>query len=365
MLNALETEVRRWHSNSIGSMRNNDILEGKTVSRVAHPMLKTSFRKYLVVLAVTLLAFFLFPLPLGYIQAVRQYDLMPKLTTKSDTIIFGASTIDAVSQCDKDQRSIAEMLASKARKPVVDGSFLGQSMEQSVNFAALITKIRDLNEVVITSGWAELSEPGNLSLHDYISLRELNATLQFDSPLQYFHGANLISSPLAQADRPFVYKGIPYPGVSGFQNELFFPERAARTCPENDGHNPQYIEAIYFHRMIEHAPDASNTRLLISLHDYLQSMRKSMVFMMMPLNFEKLGQMDPEWPALVRQRRDGFLNQLRAGGIAVLDLSEGLPNQSFKDRWCGCTHYTEVGRMFVAEKLAQFLASRAVVADRT
>ena len=124
------------------------------------------------------------------------------------------------------------------------------------------------------------------------------------------------------------------------------------------------ISATYYHRVVEYSPSPSLAQLIASLSRHLQTEQKSLMFVLLPLNFDYLGRLDPTWPDLVKQRRETFLAELRKGGVRVLDLSELLPNAEFIDRWCGCTHFSDTGRKQIVGRIAGLLSSVKLAQDQ-
>ncbi len=315
------------------------------------------FRRYTVVLLAVLVLTVLFPFPTDEAKVL----LRQAVQTSAPTIVLGSSGVDEVSRCDADQRPIPAMLAERLGEPVIDASRNGMTMETAVNVAALVAKYRDVKQVVLAAGWLDIVENDALSMHDYIAFRQLNPELSFDPPLAYYHGLQSLFATHQHIDQPFVYNGVTYPSyVPG----LFEQEIKLRTCPENDGHDVNGIAATYFHRVVEYSPSRSLAQLIASLSRHLQAEQKSLVFVLLPLNFDYLGRLGPTWPDLVKQRRETFLAELRTGGVRVLDLSELLPNAEFIDRWCGCTHFSDTGRKQIAGRIAGLLSSVKLAQDQ-
>lgn len=310
---------------------------------------------YLICLAIAAVVVMLAPIPFRHIGKLMQTDLRPTLRADAKTIMFGSSGIDTISQCDRDRRTIVGMMAEALGSPVIDGSWGNQTIEEGVSLAGLAARAAGIRHVVLTSAWLEAPETNTMGVHDYLTFRMLNPWMDLDGPLTYFRShQTAFTRPLRAYDR-FTYKGVAYPGLNGFDDGLFARERAARTCPENDGHEPAAIEAIYFHRQVEYPPADANARLIISLHRHLAASGKSLLFTMLPLNLQYLQRFDPAWPGILRERRDIFMTRLRENGVVVLDLSESLGHATFIDRWCACTHYSEAGRLFVAQRIAEKL----------
>ena len=315
------------------------------------------FARYTIAFLAVLLLTILFPFPTDEAKVlVRQ-----AVQTSASTIVLGSSGVDEVSRCDTDKRTIPAMLSEQMGEPVIDASHNGMTMETAVNVAALVAKYRDVKQVVLAAGWLDIVESDALSMHDYLAFRQLNPELSFDPPLAYYHGLQSLFATHEHIDQPFVYNKVTYPSyVPG----LFEQEAKLRTCPENDGHDMNGIAATYYHRVVEYSPTPSLARLIASLSRHLQAEQKSVVFVLLPLNFEYLGRLNPTWPDITKQHRDTFLAELRSSGVRVLDLSDMLPSSEYIDRWCGCTHFSDVGRKQIASKIAGLLSSVKLAQDQ-
>src|ERR1700733_10280385 len=132
-------------------------------------MQSKNFYGYIAVVASILVVFLLLPLPSGFINKLRHSNFPQTFTTKADTVLFGASTIDQSSRCDTDKRSIVDMLAESTHKPVVNGSYSGETLEEAVNLAALASRVGKIDNVIIASSWNDLLDNDNFALHNYIA----------------------------------------------------------------------------------------------------------------------------------------------------------------------------------------------------
>lgn len=307
---------------------------------------------YLLGAALTALALYLVPIPVAYIDSYKDSALRRTWSREASTIVFGASSIDGKSTCDADRRSIPAMLGHVVGHKIVDASYSGQALEDSVQLAGLALKAQSIKHVIIATAWNGVGESNNLPLHDYLSFKVLNPDLDVDAPPTYFTSPTMLMGKSRKVDQAFDYAGRRYPGLSGFDNGLFIREKARRTCPENDGHEQDQIAAIYYHRLIAAPPAGENVRLIQSLARQSKNQGKRVTFVMLPVNVELLGRLNPQWPVIFRARRDAFLADLRRRDVAVLDLSETLPNSLFIDRWCGCSHYSDKGRDLLATQIA-------------
>ncbi len=306
--------------------------------------------RYAVVFLLAMLITVVFPFPMDEAKPI----IRQAVQASAPTMILGSSGIDESSHCESDRRSIPTMVSDQLAEPVIDASRNGLTMEAAVNIAAVVEKYRAIKNVVLAAGWVDLLETDAMSMHDYLAFRELNPELSFDKPEDYYHGLQSLFARYQHIDQPFTYQGVSYAGdVPG----LFESEVKLRTCPENDGHNMVAIAANYYHLNVEYAPSPSLARLIVSLNRHLQTEQRSAVFVLLPLNLEYMGRIDPAWPALIRQRRDTFLAELRTGGVRVVDLLDMLPSSEFIDRWCACTHYSAQGRLQIASKIAGLVNS--------
>jgi hypothetical protein len=316
------------------------------------------YRFYFAGLVAAALAVFALPIPFEYYPSFKDSNLRRTLKPGSDTVIFGASTIDGKSHCDTDRRSIAAMASQSLGKTIINASYTGQAFEDSVQFAALAAKAPGIKTVVLTSIWGGLGEDRLLSLHNYVVFRELNPELKVAGPFHYFQKLSDLKGASAKVEQAFSFRGERYQGLDSFNRTLFVKESAARTCPENDGQDQKAIAAVYYRRLMADDASPANLALISSLNQAMARKGKSLVMVMLPINVDRLAQIDPTWPTVLRDRRARWIGQLQAQGVRVVDLSETLPNGRFIDRWCGCAHYSQEGRKQVAEDLAKVLKAR-------
>ena len=320
-------------------------------------------KKYIISFFLMAALVFVFPMPTVFINVFSKSTALKILKSDDSVIMFGSSTVDTVSKCNSDKRTIPEMITDKTGGRILDASYGGAVLEWNVNLAAAAAKKTNIQTEIFSFGMKDLIDHDNLSFHDYLLLRLINPALDVDGPVTYFGGLPTMQPAPPKEFNPFTYLGVSYGGLAEFNASVFPKERDAETCPEKDGQDLNRVAAIYFHEMIEYPPNLENVRLLASLNHYVESLHKTVIFVMLPTNFEILGRFNPSWPDILRSRRDTFIARMKDNGVSVLDLSEGLPNQAFLGRWCGCSHLTAVGRDHVARGIAEAFVSASSVSQ--
>jgi hypothetical protein len=123
-------------------------------------------------------------------------------------------------------------------------------------------------------------------------------------------------------------------------------------CPENDGHNLAWVEGVTYHEEVAPPFDPDDIRIFAALADEVRASGKHALLVLLPIDVDLLAQFNPEWPRIVEERTAAVRQALVALDLPVLDLSDTLPKDDFVDRWCGCVHLSQRGRLSVAAAVA-------------
>jgi hypothetical protein len=278
--------------------------------------------------------------------------------TESPVLVTGNSVMTASSKCDAERRTIAELLAPLLGRPIVDRSFGGQTLHESVAYAALALDNPRVEHILLGLSayqfqeWAEMALPRALFFKLVTPAAELEPVAarfftERDSPEG--HAASL---------RPFTYRGRDYPAYDVIKVRYFDVEKRLMKCPESDGSDRAFLEAYYDHLYAADALDERNVRALAGLSAAAAKAHKRLVLALLPIDYELMGGLRADLPDVVRRQVRRIVTSLRERDLAVVDLSEGAANASFADRWCACGHLALQGRQHVAETLAQALRAQ-------
>ncbi len=298
--------------------------------------------RYLLLLGLATLLLALAPIPTRHVARVAA-----KLMLRGgDTVMLGPSTVDQRSRCDADQRTIAEMLAAALGTPVRDVSDGGQTPEESADFATLALRVTAARRVVILIDTAYLSAQTRLKRPDAAFFRIANGggvPGRYLDLLQAYAGR-------PEHDPGFVYRGIAVAGYAELLTTWLADEMRRMPCPENDGHDLLRVEAVNFHEQV--APSFDPQRLAAFAHLAAALHGRQALVVLLPVDTALLGQFQPDWPGIVARRVAAARSGLTALGLPVLDLSTTLPKADFVNRWCGCVHLSQEGRLAVATAIA-------------
>jgi hypothetical protein len=303
--------------------------------------------RFLLLLAVVTAVLVVAPIPTKHVAKVA----VTLALESGSTVILGPSTVDQRSKCDADQRSISAMLADDLGTRVRDASDGGQTPAESANFAALALRFPAVKQVVILIDTAYLSSQSRLKRPDEAFFRVVNSAMYADAPGSYLdilkaYGGN------PEPDLPFLYKGMQIPGYAAISTSWFLEEQSLMPCPENDGHNLAWVEGVTFHEEVAPPFDPADIRIFVALADAVRASGKRLLLVLLPIDVDLLGQFNPDWPKIVDRRAETVRRALTAVGLPLLDLSDTLPKDDFVDRWCGCVHLSQRGRLSVAAAIA-------------
>lgn len=113
-----------------------------------------------------------------------------------------------------------------------------------------------------------------------------------------------------------------------------------------------YVKSFAFH-----IDPADNPRIddFDAIARLAQGQDWKLVYLLVPDNVSRAGELVPDLPWIMRQNRDLLVDRYRKMGVTVVDLLELLPNDAFIDQDWTTEHYIESGRKAVAEKLSAAL----------
>jgi len=318
-----------------------------------------STRRFLIILA--LVAAFAVCIPFDS----KVTPLMVKgITTSAPFAMVGDSVITHASRCESDQRSIPRMLADEIGQRVLDLSFPGQSLDESVSLAMTALRNPRLRTVVFPVSATALQEWDTDAIRNYALARLIGPNLRLTGLAERAASPDRFSGAPFHEDAEFDYDGKHYPGYDGIKASYFDNEMALMRCPENDGADLKFVAAIYYHAYPEYPMLQDNVTLLSSLGAEAARLQKSLVIVVLPINYELMERLAVRDVAVLPERTAAVVAAFQAGGLNVLDLSAIASDSDFADRWCGCGHMLSAGRSKVANQIAHGLphAVRAIAA---
>ncbi len=306
---------------------------------------------YILIAVLVAGVVFLFP-----ISRRRDLKLFWKVTkNQAPLVVTGNSAAVTASPCDSSARNIPDLLSDSIHRGNLDLAYPGQTLTESASLAALSMRTRAPKDVVALLSYFEFEEWDNLDLQQYLLTRLASPGLAAEPWLGRLLSGCAVSGEPHRRYQPFSYGGQDYPAYDRLAATTFEAERSAMPCPENDGSNRAFLEAHYYQQYVHFPPNPRNVELLGSLQRIASKAGKRLWIVLMPIDYEQLGRMQPDVTGLVRQRADEVIAALRGQGLAVIDLSGLVENSDFADRWCACGHLQLAGRKTVAAALGDRL----------
>jgi hypothetical protein len=313
--------------------------------------------RFLLILATAVTALALAPIPTKHVARI-----VTKLAIRSGAVVVvGPSAVDHRSKCDADQRTIAEMLADELGQAVRDASDGGEMPEESANLAAMAVKLPGVEQVVILVDTDHLTAEFQVQHRDAALFRTLNSAMYDGAPGSYLDIVAAYGGK-PETDQPFVYKDMEVAANAALVGWYFPRESSVMPCPENDGSNPGWVEALNHQYEVVPDFDPASVRIFAALADAVKRSGRSALLVLLPVDVELLAQFDPDWPKLADRRVAAARQALSGIGMPLLDLSYALPKKDFADRWCACSHMLQSGRQAVAAAITAKL--RALRSDR-
>lgn len=318
--------------------------DGKSGSRRPWPVL---------LLAASFCIVFLFPVPRQRVGAVT---LAAHGARDAELAVVGNSVVTHVSKCDADRRDIPTMLQDALESEVVDLSYGGEPLAESINYAAIALQQPRISTAVLYLGQGSLAnpDPNDLQTTAFFGLvagpRRVN-----DLSGRLSRGAGIMPG-AATARLPFRYKGVDYPGYDQIQMTWFADEKARQGCPETLGHDRRFIEANFWTNLVRPEPFWPLLEDIGDLQRQAAARGKRLVVIFLPNDMFGLRTLDAGLAAQVEARRAAIVQRAARLGVAMTVVGPFGPDR-FADRWCACGHLSQAGRVAVAEATRDVLVN--------
>ena len=300
-----------------------------------------SRRRWLVLLmAASFCVVFLFPSPR---QRVGEVTLAALGAGDAELAVVGNSVVTHVSKCDADRRDIPAMLQDTLESEVVDLSYGGEPLAESINYAAIALQQARIRTVVLYLGQGSLAnpDPNDLQTTAFFGLvagpfrvNDLGARLS--------RGTGLMPG-AATARLPFRYEGIDYPAYDKIQMTYCADEKARQGCPETLGHDLRFIEANFWTNLVRPEPFWPLLEDIGDLQRQATARGKRLVVIFLPNDMTGLRTLDAGLAAQVDARRAEIVQRAASIGVSMTEIGPFGPDQ-FADRWCACGHLSQSGR---------------------
>jgi hypothetical protein len=288
------------------------------------------------------------------------------LRSKDGTIaISGNSVLTHASRCDPKAATVAELLASDhMARPVLDMSFGGQVLDETVHYAALALRRAQITDVVAMISLFSLNDWNPLDLRRLILFKAIDPAESVQSVGDRFRSAFTLEANTPPALAAFDYRGQHYPSYDEIKARYFAAEKDRMPCPEDDGGDRNFIEAYYNHSYLGGPILEQNLAMLQGLGRDAAARGKRLHIVLLPIDYGLIESMQGDMADQIRQRAATVVTRLQQEGLSVVDLSGQVASSNFADRWCACGHLLLQGREQVSAATADALtAPKAAMRD--
>jgi hypothetical protein len=310
-------------------------------------------RSFCAIMLVLGLLLFALPMP-----EVKNVKLLGRAMKAPDEIaLVGPSVIDTVSRCDKDSRTIPDLVAADTHMRVSDLSDPGQPISDEINLAAVAARNHAVTDVVLPIAPAAIDEwttPSYRKLLTYKMISPRFAVFHAASLADFWSGLSL--SP-QRAQRAFSFDGRAYPDYRVVSATEFATEKKFTSCPELTTHDPAFTKSYYWWMYVAGRPNPALYQLVGDLGSYLEHQGHRLHVVLLPLNRDLLRSLSPAWASAAIARQREVAAALTARHVHVVDLSTALASDQFITPWCACTHLSDQGRGVVAQAIAADIRS--------
>jgi hypothetical protein len=270
--------------------------------------------------------------------------------TPDSLVVVGNSVVDHVSRCDADRRTIPEMLRDVGRRPVIDMSYGGQNLEESLGYAWQAVNKGGRGPLVFFVSSFAFNFAAAQDLRSELLLRGAGGALRGPSLLARFAEGVYIAPRPPVTLSSYTYRGKTYPTYEAIKETYFSRERQHMGCPETLGIDSTFIESNYWNNYARSERQAIYVDEFEWLARATSLERRPFLVVLLPVDGEDLSHLNPELAQQIRQRADDVSRALRVRHVPLLDMSAAESADRFADRWCACGHLGETGREDVVRR---------------
>lgn len=297
----------------------------------------------------------LFALPIPPTEQVKW--LAEAAEANGQIAIIGPSTIDVVSQCDSDKRTVVEMLRDTVGKKVSDLSSGQEQISDAINLAAAAGNSQSITDVVLAIAFSQVDE---WTTPPYRMIAAFKAT---NPDLDVFSAANAqdllagLSSATPRIQQAYEFEGKKYPPYPIISAREFSREKKLAGCPEVVTHDPEFMKSYYWWTHVQPTENTALYPLVASLDRTLARKGRKLHIVLLPTNYDLIAKLDATWPAAIRKKEAKLVDGLRSQGLKVTDLSGEFRESEFITPWCGCIHLSAAGRAHLVRAIAADIAA--------
>lgn len=316
---------------------------GRMFSRALSPK---TFSSIVILVGVTIFAAPLIDIPQLRLIALAR-------TASARIVIVGPSTIDTVSKCDNDSRTIAEMLQDVSHEPVVDLSVGGQTLSQSINLAAISSKNPAVTDVVLPITHQATEDWTTPSYREFLAFKLVMPGFRTFAAADLSDFWNGITNKQRRVEKAYSFEGNQFPDYHTISTTVFSKEKRLSGCPEVLTHDSTFTRSYFWWTNVQTQENESLYDLVVDLQKVVTQNGKRFHVVALPTNLELLTKLDSNWRDVVQAQQVRFVTTLRGRGVDVIDLSDRFRGAEFITQWCACIHLTDAGRMHVVRAIVE------------
>ncbi|WFU38845.1 hypothetical protein QA640_31220 [Bradyrhizobium sp. CB82] len=285
-------------------------------------------------------------------------------TTSASIVIVGPSTIDYVSKCDIDHRTIPSMLSEFSGLQVLDLSFGGQPLSDSINLAAVSSRSSSITDVFLPLAYPQIDDWTTPTYRELLIYKAVVPTFRVfaaSGPEDLWNG--LIGEP-RRLEQSFRFEGKSYPDYRVLAAGEFLREKRLATCPELETHDPAFTRGYFWWTHVAKTVNGALYDLVADLRAELLARGKRLHVVLLPINLGLIGRFEESWVVVLKDKQRHLVAEMYRRGIEIIDLSNGFASDEFSTQWCACIHLNDKGRLHLAREMAADLNSTGAGSKR-
>jgi hypothetical protein len=309
-----------------------------------------------MILFVTAIILYLAPIPSG-----GQFNRVVKAKTGPGQIaVVGPSTIDYVSNCDQDRRTIPAMITALSGTPVLNLAVGGQPIVDSLNLAALSAGNSNVKDILFFLAHTQVDDwttPDYRTLLFYKALNPGFKVYDAETTTDFWNG---LSGEPRRLVHGYEFQGVHYPDYNVLSAREFAKEKKLSSCPEVLTHDKEFTKSYFWWTNVEKKENSGLYNLLADLDRVANANGKKLHVVVLPTNLELIDSLNPDWRTSVSRFQDSVVENLQRRGLDVVDLSDDFKQDDFAVQWCACIHMSEKGRLKISKAVVPRLSSYKV-----
>lgn len=309
-----------------------------------------SMRRYLWIFFATIVVIFPFSVKVHSFEG-RDFELLVRsYGSDGKILLFGNSVNRAISKCDRDTRTIADLVTKNTDISVSNLSRGGLTLGEMMYLAELAVEGGAQPSTIV---FPVSPESGFFSTSK--SARGFGAFARANLP--WLGRVEVNSLPVA-------YNGLRYGTYSEFSGTYFVREKRSSGCPEERAADVEFVRFMYWRNFLQSVDALDGIEEFVSHARRLEKRGIRVVVWFTPVNMGDLRILHgTDAVNTVYTRIAAVRAELQARGYSYIDTSNLVAASGFADRWCACGHLSEQGRNAAARELIKRLHQLRMTAE--